>query len=59
MSTTYGPRQQSLDEKARLLGNLPLFMRELPKGELDEDAALQMQALQSLLYDGDAEGPST
>ncbi|CAD6581400.1 MAG: hypothetical protein CYPHOPRED_001564 [Cyphobasidiales sp. Tagirdzhanova-0007] len=55
MSTTYGPRQQSLDEKARLLGNLPLFMRELPKGELDEDAALQMQALQSLLYDGDAE----
>ena len=54
----YGPHQASLDEKARLLGNLPLFMRELPKGELDEDAALQMEALQSLLYEGDAEGSS-
>ena len=55
----YGPEQGSLGEKARLLSNLPLFMRELPQGGLDEDAAIQMEALQSLLYDGDAEGLST
>jgi hypothetical protein len=54
--SAYGPGQQPLSDVARKLGNLPLFMRALPEGEVDEDSALQMEALQSLLYDGDAEG---
>lgn len=52
-----GPQQKSLEDAARAIDNTPLFMKQLPAaGEMDEYLATQMDALQSLLYEGDAEG---
>lgn len=52
------PRSDNIDDVAHRLGQLPLFMRELPAGEIDDaGAAMQVEALKSLLYDeADAEG---
>jgi hypothetical protein len=55
----YGPgeRADSVDEIAKSLSSIPLFMRELPEdGEMEENSAATVEALKSLLYDGDAEG---
>lgn len=54
-----GPVKQSVEDKAKALSNLPLFMKELPQGEIDEASAFQLDALKSLLYEGDAEGESS
>lgn len=53
-----GPDLQDAAVKARQLEQIPLFMRSLPQNaaSLNEDASLQLEALQSLLYEGDAEG---
>jgi tetratricopeptide (TPR) repeat protein len=52
-----GPQARSIDEAARNIENTPLFMKSLPPaGEMDDRLAMQMEALQSLLYEGDAEG---
>lgn len=52
-----GPQPKSLEEAARAIDNSPLFMKQLPAaGEMDDYLAMQMDALQSLLYEGDAEG---
>ena len=52
-----GPQPRSPEEIAKGIDNSPLFMKKLPPaGEMDDYLATQMDALQSLLYDGDAEG---
>ena len=52
------PQQVDVDDVARRLSQLPLFMRELPDGPVeDAGAAMQLDALKSLMYgEGDAEG---
>ena len=52
------PQQIDVDDVARRLSQLPLFMRELPDGPVeDAGAAMQLDALKSLMYgEGDAEG---
>ena len=55
----YGPGQQSFEDAKKALSEVPLFMRELPEsGEMDEEASATLEALKSLLYEGDAEGLS-
>ena len=55
----YGPGQQSAEEAKKALSEVPLFMRELPEsGEMDEQSSATLDALKSLLYEGDAEGSS-
>lgn len=52
-----GPQPKSLEDTAKAIDNSPLFMKKLPPaGEMDGYLATQMDALQSLLYEGDAEG---
>lgn len=52
-----GPQPRSIEEVGKAIDNSPLFMKQLPAaGEMDEYLATQMDALQSLLYEGDAEG---
>lgn len=52
-----GPQPRSLEDTAKAIDNSPLFMKKLPPaGEMDDYLATQMDALQSLLYEGDAEG---
>ena len=54
-----GPQPRSIEEVTKAIDNSPLFMKQLPAaGEMDEYLATQMDALQSLLYEGDAEGGS-
>lgn len=52
-----GPQPKSFEDVAKAIDNSPLFMKSLPPaGEMDEYLATQMDALSSLLYEGDAEG---
>lgn len=57
MASQIGPQpaQVDLEETLASLESLPLFMKSLPS-EGSDDVALQ--ALQSLIYDGTADGVS-
>lgn len=52
-----GPAEPSFEERAKELERLPLFMKALPTdGSLSPEEQASMDALHSLLYEGDAEG---
>lgn len=58
MASQIGPQPAHVDLKETLgsLESLPLFMKSLPSEDSDDVA---FQALQSLTYDGTADGVST
>lgn len=51
-----GPKPRSYEDALKAFDSVPLFMRELPEGKIDESSDVALSALQSLVHEGPPDG---